>query len=61
MILTYLIIAGAFLAMLRFHPQGMEEDLAADALVCLAWAPLLVFFAAVMAIDHRPARHRGVA
>lgn len=55
-ILTYLIIAVVFLAVLRLHPQGMEEDLGADALVCLAWAPLLVFVAVVMTIDHRPTR-----
>lgn len=56
MILAYLIGAVVFLALLRFHPQGMEEDLGADALVSLAWAPLLLFFAVVMAIDHRPTR-----
>jgi hypothetical protein len=52
---AYFMLAAIFLAVLRFHPQGMEEDLLADAVVATAWGPVALFMGAVLALA-RPQR-----
>jgi hypothetical protein len=49
LIVAYFMVATIFLAVLRFHPQGMEEDLLADACVAAAWGPVALFMGAVLA------------
>lgn len=54
LVVAYFMVAVILLAVLRFHPQGMEEDLLADAFVATAWGPVALFMGAVLALARPP-------